>query len=61
MFRIPHNATPSMKMLYAHNKSVAKAACDGTFDASGATIYEVEQSLGMNEDKDDDSGSDFED
>ena len=58
---LPHNSSPPMKMAYTHGKSVLRGSFDGCYDINASAVHEIERGLGLQDQKDDDSGSEFED
>jgi len=47
-------------MAYSHGKKVARAVCDGVFDANARTPQDIEEAVGVAQDDSDGENSDFE-
>ena len=56
---MPLNSTTAMQMAYTHGKKVARAICDGVFDANARTTADIEDAIGVKEESDGED-SDFE-
>jgi cofilin len=57
---MPHNSNTHQQMAYSHGKKVARAVCDGVFDANARTPQDIEEAVGVAQDDSDGENSDFE-